>query len=355
MLGPLCQKLGRFRSDRADRRTRRCDGDYGCRPRGGEADPADAAQVQLRADQPAGAGDGCRAFRRRADRGRGRADPGGGRGHCRSRHGRDRRDAGSRRCARGAGVRRSCGPSRGGRQCRRRRAGEDRRIRRNDGRGAPAHQDRHSIASAECTAVGAARGACGMGSEQPAGDAQLCDPDAARDADDHRRADRDAGIGSAGDRSGCRRRVRAENVAGARIRGRDLARPQASDFGRMVRGPARESHRLFSQPRPAHRAGRRLRRRRQTGRVVGGYSRQCRRLFVLPDDLRRRAVDGDGRDARSLRRARICVYLTRSRDPYLSDGAVSRRLPSGDHLHHRAADGQGGGCFRPRSDRDPPP
>ena len=43
--------------------------------------------------------------------------------------------------------------------------------------------------------------------------------------------------------------------------------------------------------------------------------RQCRRLFLLSDHLRGRAADGDGRDARALRRARLCVPCARRRSP----------------------------------------
>ena len=96
------------------------------------------------------------------------------------------------------------------------------------GRRAPARQDRHSLAPAERAAFGAARGACGLGSGEPARDAPLQHPDAARHADDHRRACRHAGIGLAGDRAGCRRRFRPEDVAGTRIRHRDLAGAQAT-------------------------------------------------------------------------------------------------------------------------------
>ena len=98
-----------------------------------------------------------------------------------------------------------------------------------------------------------------------------------------------------------------------------------------------------------------IRRRCQADRPCRRHRRRCRSLFLLSDDLRRRAVDGDGGDARSLRRARICLHIARGRDQHLSDGAISRRLASGDHVHARAADGQGGDGFRPRPGRDPSP
>ncbi len=85
---------------------------------------------------------GCRALRRRADRGGGRVDPGGGRGHRRAGRGRDRGDAGGGRCARGAGARRAARARRGAGQCRRRRTGEDAPAStRQCAAAAPAHQE----------------------------------------------------------------------------------------------------------------------------------------------------------------------------------------------------------------------
>ena len=81
---------------------------------------------------------------------------------------------------------------------------------------------------------------------------------------------------------------------------------------------------------------------------VGAYS-------CYPTTCGSRAADGDGGNAGTLRRARICLRFARRRHQHLSDGAVSRRLPPGDHVHDRAADGQGGRCLRARSGRDPPP
>ena len=67
--------------------------------------------------------------------------------------------------------------------------------------------------------------------------------------------------------------------------------------------------------------------------VVGGYRRQCRGLFLLPDHLWRRAADGDGGNAGALRRTRVRLRLARCRHQHLSDGALSRCLSPGDHLH----------------------
>ena len=69
-------------------------------------------------------------------------------------------------------------------------------------------------------------------------------------------------------------------------------------------------------------------------RALRRSRRQCRRLFLLSDHLRGRAADGDGRAAGSLRRARLCVRRSRRPHQHLSDGAVSRRITSGDH-HRR--------------------
>ena len=60
----------------------------------------------------------------------------------------------------------------------------------------------------------------------------------------HRRADRHAGERPARDRARCRRRLRAEDVAGARVRGGDLARAQAQD----ARSPGRRTGARTSSP-----------------------------------------------------------------------------------------------------------
>ena len=76
------------------KRAGRRHGDHRRRPRGRQADHADAAQVQLRAGRPADPRRRRRALRRRAGRRRGRRERGRGRGHRRPGRGRDRRDAG---------------------------------------------------------------------------------------------------------------------------------------------------------------------------------------------------------------------------------------------------------------------
>ena len=89
--------------------------------------------------------------------------------------------------------------------------------------------------------------------------ADLHHADAASHPHGDRRHSRHAGIRPARHRARRRRRLRAENVAGARIRAAGVAGAQAQNLGRLDRGPAREPDRRLPQPRPDHRAGRRLR------------------------------------------------------------------------------------------------
>src|SRR5262249_18509903 len=110
---------------------------------------------------------------------------------------------------------------------------------------ASAHQSRYPLAPAERATDGAARGACGMGRRERARHAHLRDADATYHAHHYRRSHRNAGSGSAGDRARRWWRLRAENVAGGGIRGRDLGRGQAQDVGGVGRGPARESVACF--------------------------------------------------------------------------------------------------------------
>ena len=53
----------------------------------------------------------------------------------------------------------------------------------------------------------------------------------------------------------------------------------------------------------------------------------------------------------------VRAYACRARraHQHLPDGALSRRVAAGDHVHAGAADGQGGGRVRHRSGRYPPP
>ncbi len=106
-LGALRAQPGRGRPHHPHRAAGRRDRDHGGRPARREADPADAAQVQLCAGRPADPRRRRRALRRRTDRGRGRIERGRGRGHRRSRRGRDRGHAAPGRCARGARRRRA--------------------------------------------------------------------------------------------------------------------------------------------------------------------------------------------------------------------------------------------------------
>ena len=71
----------------------------------------------------------------------------------------------------------------------------------------------------------------------------------------------------------------------------------------------------LSQPRPVCAARRRVRRRRQADRARRRHHRQYRRLFVLPDHLRRRAADGDGGDAGALRLPRLSLRTRAASSP----------------------------------------
>ena len=229
-----------------------------------------------------------RALCRRTGRGRGRCERGGSGGHRRSGRGRDRGDRRARRCegalAQGAPAR-----SRGGAGQRdRRRQGED-----------PAASTRRAAARTDRRRRGRARaartplpleprgGACRIRPRLRPRHAHLLDPDAASDAHRDRRPARHAGSRSAGHRARCRRWLRAEDVAADRIRHAGLAGPQAAHLGRLDRGSPREPDRLLPQPRPARHARRRVRRRRQAARALRRCARQYRRLFLLPDHLRR--------------------------------------------------------------------
>ena len=139
------------------------------------------------------------------------------------------------------------------------------------------------------------------------------------------------------------------------IRDRDLARAQAANrrspgprTGARISSPASTAATSTIALEGAFDADARLR------RALRRHPRQYRRLFVLSDHLRGRAADGDGGDARPLRRARICLRVSRCGHQYLPDGALSRGFASGDHVHDRAADGQGRRRIRHRSGRNPP-
>ena len=192
------------------------------------------------------------------------ATRGGSRGHRRARRGRDRADASrwSMRApaiAPGAAAVHGEAPGNVIVEGRVKTPGFDAKV----AACGAAHRGRYPLAPAERAAARAARRACGLGSDQPARDAALHDPDAARDAHHHRRTDRHAGIRPAGDRARCRRRLRPEDVARARVRAGDVARAQAQDVGGVDRGPARKPRRLLPQPRSVRLARRRVRRRRQ--------------------------------------------------------------------------------------------
>ena len=335
----------------AHRRERR----DGRRARGRQADPADAAQVQIRAHRPADPGERRGPFRRRADRRGRRTQPGRRRGRCGSRRGRDRRNAGRGRRRGGPGIRRGPRARRGRRERGARRRDAHGRFRRRLFGCPHAHRRHGALAPTKRDAAGGARRPRGVRSDDRPPHPHLHDPDAAPDA--HRRGgpDRDGGERRAGDRARCGRRLRPEDVAGAGIRSGRLARPPFAHERRLDRGPAREPRGRLSQPRSIHRAGRHVRRRGPIAGAVDRHRGQCRRLFVLPDHLRGRAADGARRDARALCGARLCGPRSRRPHPHLSDGALSRRLASGHHLRARTADGQGRSLLRARAGRDPAP
>ena len=159
------------------------------------------------------------------------------------------------------------------------------------------------------------------------------------------------GIRSARDCARRRRRIWTEDVARERICRAGVAGTQAEKLGRLDRRPPREPDRRLSFARSIHHARRRFRQECQAARTEGRHRRQRWRLFLLSHYVRRRAPDGDGRNARALRCAAIPVPRSRRRHEYLHDGALSRRLAPGDHLHNRAADGQGRARVRHRPDR----
>ena len=163
-----------------------------------------------------------------------------------------------------------------------------------------ADQIRGAVAPAECDAAGGARRPCRLRRGIGPRHADLHHADAASDAHRHRRRARHAGIRPARDRARRRRRLRPEDVADAGICRAGLAGAPAAKLGRLDRGPAGKPDGRLSQPRSGHRARRRLRQGRQAHGAVGGHRRQCRRLFLLPDHLRGRAADGDGRAAGTL-------------------------------------------------------
>ena len=66
-------------------------------------------------------------------------------------------------------------------------------------------------------------------------------------------------------------------------------------------------------------------------RAQGRHRCQCRRLFLLPHHLRRRAADGDGGDARPLRFPPLRLPRARRAHQYLHHGGLSRRVAADHH------------------------
>ena len=195
---------------------------------------------------------------------------------------------------------RAAGARRGARQRHPRRQVQDAGLRRGLERRGQDHQGRRALAPAERHADGSARRPRRLRRLDRPRHADLHHADAASDAHRDRRRARHAGIRSARDRARCRRRLRPEDVARRRICRAGLAGAQTQSFGGLDRGPAREPDRRLSRARPVHHAGRRLRQERQAARAARRHRLQHRRLFLLPDHLRRRAADGDGGNAGAL-------------------------------------------------------
>ena len=168
-------------------------GDHRRRPQRREANPADAAQVQLQAGRPAGVGRRRRALcRRTGRRGRG-GERGRSRGHRRAGRAGDRADHAGDRRARGAGARHAADSRRSARQRHPRRQGEDRRLRRGLERRA---QDRPVEARSHrqnATPMEARGGARRLRCRHRSRHADLHHADAASHAHRHRRRARHAG------------------------------------------------------------------------------------------------------------------------------------------------------------------
>ena len=216
---------GGLRPHQADRRAGRSEHDHRGRSERREADPPDAAQVQLHAGGAAGA---CRrggALRRRTGRGNRRRQRGGSGGSRRARRGRDRADrarssmparaiGGARHSRRGAGQRGGRGARARPRSSRRRAAAPHRLV---------TVEVRSRRQNAMPMETRAAHAAFDPASGRVTLTCSTQMPHLIRTAI----ADLIGmpEIGSARDRARCRRRLRAENVAGARIRGAGAGSP----------------------------------------------------------------------------------------------------------------------------------
>ena len=165
-----------------------------------------------------------------------------------------------------------------------------------------------------------------------------------------------AGIRTPGRRARGRRRLRPEDGADPGICRRRSGRRGASPARvAWIEDRLRKSNRLVSRARPAPPVARRVRCRRPVAGHRRRYPLQCRRLFEFPGHLRGRTVDGAGRHARALPRARVPRPCPRRRQQHLPDGALSRRVAARHHCGDGAADGLRGRPARARHARNPAP
>ena len=282
-LGALRAQLRRRRQNRT--RIKAPDGAHGDHRRRSqrrEADPADAAQVQLQAGRPADAGRRRGALCRRAGRGRRRGERGRSRRHRRrgrarssTRHGRS-----STRATRSHPARRRSMPRRpatsSSKARSRRRTSTTSGTARHKIVKVDARSRRQNATPMEPRAAHAAydaatgrvtltcttqmphlmRTAIADVLGMPEADLRVIAPDV-------------------GGGFGQKMSLAAEYVAAG------LAGAQAQELGGLDRGPAREPDRLVSCARPIRHARRRLRPERQAARADGRHRRQCRRLFLL--------------------------------------------------------------------------
>ena len=349
---PLRAQPDRLRSHREDQPPQRGHRAHGDRSRRRAADPATAAPARLRGHRAAGPCGGSGPLRRRADRCGDRRLGGGGRGSGRAGGGRPRARRCRGRCRRGARPGRAAGPSAGRRQRPGRRADRHRRGRRVRAR-RRGRRDRDPLAAPVRAAAGGAWRARRLRCGHRSGDAHRLGADAAHAAHRACRRARHRGGGSARGGAGRGRRVRPEDGARAGIRRGGLGGPTFAPRGRVDRGPQRESHGLVPQPRSPLLHPWRVRRRGASARGRCRSQVQRRGVFLLSRDLRRRAAHGHGGAAGPVRLPGLCRARPRRHDQHLPDGALSRRLPAGDHARHGAADGLRRRALRPRPGGDP--
>ena len=226
----------------------------------------------------------------------------------------ERRHAGGR-CARGARKRRAASPRRGARQCHPRRQGEDHGFRR----GLAA---RHKIVAVEtrsrrqnATPIEARAAPRRLRRRTGRVTLTCTDADAASHAHRHRRllgmpeSDLRVIAPDVGGGFGQKMSLCAEYVVLvwlARKLKRSVAWTEDRRENLIASFHSRDQYIALEGAFDA--AG-------TPARARGRHHLQCRRLFLLPDHLRRRAADGDGRDAGPLRCAQYQCLRARRRSP----------------------------------------